>query len=189
MNRLGTSEKKQIIVAITWDYLLKTGLSEASIGDLCKETKLSQSSLYYWFENKDDIWISAGKYGVSKVVDALLKYTLAHVADIRTYFDTLLSVVDTYKHDLRLAIQITTNPVFGDRMREKAYDFQPWYEQYGEKIMEISGCTALQAEVFIYSVIAIIMDYVIWDDAEKSQMLLENLYKRIIRTIHPGEME
>ena len=65
------SEKKKAIIEATWEYLLGTGLANASIGDLCREAKLAQSSLYYWFENKDDIWISAGKYGLSKVVDAL----------------------------------------------------------------------------------------------------------------------
>ena len=82
-----TSDKKQSIITTTWEYLLKTGLSNASIGDLCREAKLAQSSLYYWFENKDDIWISAGKYGISKVVSALLDFTLKHTDDIRKYFD------------------------------------------------------------------------------------------------------
>ena len=61
MDRFDTSDKRKEIITITWDYLLKTGLSNASVGDLCREAKLAQSSLYYWFENKDDIWISAGK--------------------------------------------------------------------------------------------------------------------------------
>ena len=35
------SDKKKAIIATTWEYLLKTGLSNASIGELCKETKLA----------------------------------------------------------------------------------------------------------------------------------------------------
>ncbi len=172
-------DKKQAIIKTTWDYLLRTGLAKASIGDLCREAKLAQSSLYYWFENKDDIWISAGKYGLSKVVDALFLFTFNHTDRIREYFDTLLSEVEKYKYELRLAVQITTSPVFGGRMREKSKDFRLLYEKYGEKIMGIFGCTHHQAEVFIYSIIATVIDYVIWDDGEKTQMLLDNLYDRI----------
>ena len=183
MDRYNVSDKKKAIIVTTWDYLLKTGLGNASIGELCKETKLAQSSLYYWFENKDDIWISAGKYGISKVVDALLDFTFLHFNDIPKYFVTLLDEVEKYKVELRLAIQITTSPVFGDRMREKAHDFRLWYEKYAEKIIEIFGCTNLQAETFIYSVIAYAIDYVIWDDRDKTQMLLDNLYDRVLKVI------
>lgn len=177
------SDKKKAIISTTWEYLLKTGLANASIGDLCREAKLAQSSLYYWFENKDDIWISAGKYGLSKVVDSLFAYTLAHTNDIRGYFDTLLDEVEKYKYELRLAIQITTSPIFGNRMRNKARDFRLWYEKYASKLIKIFGCTYLQAETFIYSIIADVIDYAIWDDRDKTQMLLENLYGRTIETI------
>ncbi len=183
MDGLYVSDKRKAIIAATWEYLLRTGLSGASIGDLCREEKLAQSSLYYWFENKDDIWISAGKYGLSKVVDALMAFTLDHIDSVRKYFDTLLDEVEKYKYELRLALQITTSPVFGARMREKSKDFRLFYEIYAEKIMGIFGCTHHQAEVFIYSIIACVVDYAIWDDGEKTQMLLENLYERILEKI------
>ncbi|MBR3994613.1 MAG: TetR/AcrR family transcriptional regulator [Clostridia bacterium] len=183
MDNYDVSDKKKAIITTTWDYLLRTGLSNASIGDLCRETRLAQSSLYYWFENKDDIWISAGKYGLSKVVDALFAFTLNHTHDVRKYFDSLLAEVEKYKYELRLAIQITTSPVFGERMREKSKDFRLLYEKYVEKIIGVFGCTQHQAEVFIYSIIAAVIDYAIWDDGEKTQMLLNNLYIRIVEKI------
>ncbi len=177
------SGKRNEIITTTWNYLLRTGLANASIGDLCREAKLAQSSLYYWFENKDDIWISAGKYGISKVVDALMTFTLNHTNDIRMYFDTLLDEVEKYKYELRLAIQITTSPVYGARMREKSKDFRLWYEKYAQELISVFDCTYLQAETFIYSIIAYIIDYVIWDDGEKTQMLLDNLYDRVLKKI------
>ncbi len=183
MDSLNMSDRKKEIIETTWQYLLKMGLANASVGELCKETKLAQSSLYHWFKNKDDIWISAGKYGISKVVGALLDFTFAHTTDIRKYFDTLLNEVEKYKYELRLAIQITTSPVFGDRMRDKAMDFRLWYERYAEKLMSIFNCSHAQAETFIYSIIAYVIDYALWDDREKTQMLLENLYNRVMRNI------
>ncbi len=183
MDSYDVSDKKKAIIVTTWEYLLKTGLANASIGDLCREAKLAQSSLYYWFENKDDIWISAGKYGISKVVDALFAFTLSHTDDVRKYFDTLLHEVEKYKYELRLALQITTNPVFGKRMRDKSKDFRLLYERYAEELISIFHCTYEQAETFIYSIIAFVIDYAIWDDGEKTQMLLENLYDRILTQI------
>lgn len=178
------SDKKSEIIKITWEYLLEVGLSEASIGDLCRKTKIAQSSLYYWFKNKDDIWIAAGKYGITRVVNALFVYTLSHTDDIRKYFDTILAEVERYKYELRLALQITTSPVFGDHMREKSMDFRGMYEQFGAELIYIFGCTPEQAEIFIYSIIAYVIDYAIWDDGEKTQMLLDNLYYRTIRHLN-----
>lgn len=176
-------DKRKAIITVTWDYLLKTGLANASIGELCRVAKLPQSSLYYWFENKDDIWISAGKYGIAKVVDALISYTFEHTTDVRKYFDTFLDEVEKYKYELRLVMQITTSPVFGDRMRDKATDFRVLYEKFADKLMVAFNCTHLQAEIFIYSIIAYVIDYAVWDDREKTQMLLENLYERVLKNM------
>ncbi len=189
MDSYSASEKKKAIIKTTWEYLLETGLSGASVGELCKKTNLSQSSLYYWFENKDDIWISAGKYGISKVVEHLFSYTLTHTNNIRKYFNTLCDEVEKYKYELRLALQITTSPVFGERMRNKSKDFRLLYEEYAKKLISIFNCTYEQAEIFIYSIIAFVIDYAIWDDKDKSQMLLENLYLRIIKLIDENKIQ
>ncbi len=180
MDEADAYNRKQEIIQITWQYMMRKGLSEASVGELCRETHLAQSSLYHWFENKDDIWISAGKYGMSNVVDALLEYTTNHTDNVRQYFDTLLDEVEKYKCELRLAIQITTSPVFGKRMRDKSKDFRLWYAKYAEKLILIFHCTYVQAEIFIYSIISFVIDYAIWDDRDKTQTLLENLYNRIV---------
>ena len=175
------SVKKAEIIEATWAYLMEKGLTKASVGDLCRETNLSQSSLYYWFENKDDIWVSAGKYGLSKVVDALLTFTFDHVHDVRKYFDTLLDELEKYKYEIRLAIQITTSPVFGEVMRDTSKDFRTWYEHYARRLIETVGCTPEHAEIFIYTIISLVVDYAIWDDGDKTQMLLESLYERVMR--------
>ena len=183
MDKSPMSDRKKEIIEITWNYLLKNGLGHSSIGDLCRETGLAQSSLYHYFENKDDIWISAGKYGLSKVVNALLTFTFNHIGHIDLYFATLLDEAGKYKYELRLGVEITTSPIFGDRMREKANDFRFLYEKYAEKFISIFNCTNLQAEIFIYSVIAYVIDYAIWDDREKTQMLLDHLKERTINAL------
>ena len=120
-------DKRKAIIKTTWNYLLTTGLVKASIGELCRKEKLAQSSLYYWFESKDDLWISAGKYGLSKVVEALFDFTLDNALNIRKYFDTLLEEVEKYKHELRCVIQITISFEFGERVRKTMMQFNDSY--------------------------------------------------------------
>ena len=187
MDSYPMSDRKKEIIKTTWQYLLNHGLEHSYVGELCRETNVAQSSLYHYFENKDDIWISAGKYGMSKVVDALFDFTFNHTHDIKSFFSELLDEVEKYKYELRLGVQITTSPVFGGRMREKANDFRLLYERYAGKLMGIFGCTYLQAEIFIYSIISYVIDYAIWDDREKTQMLLDNLHTRIVRELNIGK--
>ena len=187
MDSNSMSDRKKEIIETTWQYLLNHGLEHSYVGELCRETNVAQSSLYHYFENKDDIWISAGKYGMSKVVDALFDFTFNHTHDIKSFFTELLDEVEKYKYELRLGVQITTSPVFGGRMREKANDFRLLYERYAGKLMGIFGCTYLQAEIFIYSIISYVIDYAIWDDREKTQMLLDNLHTRIVRELNIGK--
>ncbi len=173
------SNKKREIITTTWEYLLQAGLANASVGELCRKTKLSQSSLYYWFDNKDDIWISAGKYGLSKVIADLFAFTLKYTASPKEYFDILLQEIDKYKTELRCVIQITVSPAFGERMRESMKEFNGSYAEYAKQLMRIFDCTFEQAELFIYSTLSAIVDYAVWDDGEKTQMLLDNLYQRV----------
>ena len=72
-------------------------------------------------------------------------------------------------------------------MRNKAKDFRLWYEKYAGELIKIFGCTYLQAETFIYSIISYVIDYAIWDDGEKTQMLLDNLHGRIINILNTTE--
>ncbi len=183
MDMHAVSDRKQEITQKTWEYLLRTGLADASVGELCREEKISQSSLYHWFINKDDIWISAGKYGLSKVVDSLMAFTLAHTDKIQEYFATLLDEVEKYKNELRIAVQITSSPKFGSRMRDKSKDFHFFYENFAHKLMGLFNCSYLEAETFIYSILAYVLDFAIWDDRFKTQMLLDNLYDRVKRRL------
>ena len=184
MNNHPVPDRKKEILETTWNYLLKKGLTHASIGELCRETKLAQSSLYYWFDNKDDVWVSAGKFGLSRVVDALFAYTLNHTNEVQLYFDTLLDEVEKYKYDLRLAVQLTSGPTFGDSMRAESMNFRLLYEQFAHKLIDVFGCSHQLAEIFIYTIIALVIDYVLWDDREKTQMLLDNLCQRVFKALN-----
>ena len=189
MKNQNLESKKNEILEKTWNYLLRTGIYDASIGELCKEEKISQSSLYYWFKNKDDIWISAGKYGLQNVVESMFSHTLAHTSDMENYFKNLLDNVDPYKHDLRLAIQLTTSPVFGERMRLKAKDFYSIYENFGAKLLEIFDASPESVEIFIYTVLMAIVDYVVWDDRVVTQKILDNLADRSKRHLESRQQE
>jgi len=74
-------------------------------------------------------------------------------------------------------------------MREKSKDFRLLYEKFAQQLITIFGCSHTQAEIFIYSIIADVIDYALWDDRDKTQMLLDNLYKRTTNTLEKEKTE
>ena len=160
----------------SFKYLVKNGLENTSVRDLCRDMEMSTGSIYYWFENKDDIYINVVKYGISKVVGALFDMAFEKLATPDVFFDTFLDEVDKYKLEFRLIFQVTTSPVYGDRMREKSEDFKQEYEKYICRISGMLGCKPETVTPVIYMLISILVDYVVWDDREVSEMQLKDLH-------------
>ena len=161
----------------SFKYLVKNGLENTSVRDLCKEMNISYGSLYYWFDGKDDIYISVVKYGTGKVAAKLFEMAFDKMQNPKLFFDTFLEEVEKYKLELRLVFQFATSPVYGARMRERADGFKEVYEKYIQKLANIIGCTPDQIEPVIYMLISVLVDYVVWEDYEVSKMQLRFLYE------------
>lgn len=174
---------KQEFLETTFDYLVNHGLENTSVRDLCKKMKISYGSIYYWFDGKDDIYINATKYGIGKVADALFSFAAENLHDLEYFCNNFLDEVDKYKNEFRLILQVTSSPVYGDRMREKAEDFKPLYAKYTENMTGIFDCELDDMLPVIYMLISILMDYVVWEDRESSQLQLNFLYKTISKTL------
>ena len=172
-------DKKSDFIKSSFEYMVKVGLENTSVRDLCRETKISSGSMYYWFDGKDDIYISAAKYGVGYVVDEIFKYIFKSMKSIDLFFDNFISEIDKYKNELRLVFQITTSPVFGPRMREKAEDFKVIYEDYINKLGQFLGCGAEKMEPIIYMLISVTVDYVTWEDTPVTRMQLDFLKQTV----------
>ena len=167
------------ILGITFSYLVEHGLENTSIRDLCKKMKISFSSIYYWFDGKEDIFISAAKVGIRRVVDDLFKYVNATMHDLPLFFDGFLEELDKYKHELRLIFQITTSPLYGDHMRNQADGFKVIYETQIKSIASEFNFPEEEVAPIIYLLISIVVDYVIWEDIEASRLQLNYLCKRL----------
>ncbi len=157
-------------------HLVKHGLENTSVRDLCKAMGVSSGSVYYWFDNKDDVYISTVKYGISKVVDKLFRFAFDTMSDPGQFFETFLEEVDKYKPELRLIFQVTTSPVYGAEIRDKAEEFKITYEKYINKLSEMLGCKPENLTPIIYLLISVLVDYVVWEDTPVSEMQMKYLY-------------
>ncbi len=157
-------------------HLVKHGLENTSVRDLCKAMGVSSGSVYYWFDGKDDVYISAVKYGISKVADKLFEFAFDTMSNPKMFFDNFLSEIEKYKMELRLIFQVTTSPVYGDIIRNKADEFKEVYEKYINRLSNILNCSAEKLTPIIYMLISVLVDYVVWEDTPVSKLQMEYLY-------------
>lgn len=100
-----------------FDCLVLFGLERASMRDFCEATKLSTSSLYYRFENKDEIVLESAFFGLTNITKELFWAAVVKIKNYSELFDSILDNVDLRKARIRLIYQIATSPKYGAEFR------------------------------------------------------------------------
>ncbi|MGN0458444.1 MAG: TetR/AcrR family transcriptional regulator [Eubacterium sp.] len=172
------------ILDSTFNYLVKHGLENITIRELCKGTGIAQGSIYYWFSGKQDLICEAAEYGLRKVVDKIFSYVFSNMKNLRKFFDECLSEINKYKNELRFIYQMAASPVYGGKIRGKGQDLNIIYDKYVEMLALRLQCSTQKLKPLVYLFISAVLDYVVWEDTENTQMQLEFIYSVFNGTIN-----
>ena len=164
-----------------FNYLVENGFENTSIRDLCRELGLSPGSIYYLFEDKNEVFINVVRYGTGKVADRLFEFAFATMENPEVFFETFIDEVDKYKKEFRLIFQFAASTTYGDHIRDKSEGFKFVYERYIIRLSEILGAPYTEIMPIIYMIISVLSDYVLWEDYDVSKMQMDYLYQ-IIKT-------
>ena len=171
------------ILDSTFGYIVKHGLENITIRELCKGTGIAQGSIYYWFSNKQDLICEAAEYGLRKVVDKIFSYVFSNMNNLRKFFDECLSEINKYKNELRFIYQMAASPVYGGKIRGKGHDLNLIYDKYIEMLALRLQCNTQELKPLVYLFISAVLDYVVWEDTENTQMQLECIYFVLTKNI------
>lgn len=170
-----TSDKNMFLEKV-FPVLVEQGLENITIRELCKETRIVQGTLYYWFKDKTSIVCEAAQYGLKMVTDEIFEYVFASLSDLRSFFSNCLDEVSKYKKELRFVYQLAASPVYGEKIRATGKEFNLIYDKYTRRLSALLNCKEQTLKPLVYLFISAVLDYVIWDEKEKSQMQLELIY-------------
>ena len=170
-----TSDKNMFLEKV-FPVLVEQGLDNITIRELCKETRIVQGTLYYWFKDKTSIVCEAAQYGLKMVTDEIFEYVFASLNDLRSFFSNCLDEVSKYKKELRFVYQLAASPVYGEKIRATGKEFNLIYDKYTRRLSALLNCKEQTLKPLVYLFISAVLDYVIWDEKEKSQMQLELIY-------------
>ena len=170
---------KNVLSAKIFPYLVKHGLENITIRELCRGTGIVQGTLYYWFKDKTSIVCEAAQYGLKTVTDEIFEYVFASLNDLKGFFANCLDYVSKYKKELRFIYQLAASPVYGEKIRADGKELNFIYDKYTLKLSAMLGCDEQTLKPLVYLFISAVLDYVIWDEKEKSQMQLEFIYSTL----------
>ena len=176
-------DEKRILDDV-FNYLVKHGLENITIRKLCKETGVSQGSIYYWFSDKQSLICEAAEYGLRKVIDNIFSYVFSNMKNMRRFFDVCLSEINKYKNELRFIYQMGASPIYGVRIRNKRKDLNLIYDKYVEMLAVLLQRSTQELNPLVYLFISAVLDYVIWEDTENTQMQLEFIYSVLTQNIN-----
>lgn len=160
-------------------FFVDSGLENVSIRELSKGTGLAQGSLYYWFGDKTNMICECTEYGLKEVTDKIFDYVFANMTDLYSFFSGCLDEISKYKRALRFIYQMVASPVYGDKIREKAHNFNFIYDKYTKRLSGVLSCDEKILRPLVYLFISAVLDYVIWDEKEKSQLQLNFIYSAL----------
>lgn len=160
-----TTDAEEVLDKV-FTFLVKQGLENASVREICKGTGIVQGSLYYWFEDKTKIICEATKYGLEKVTDEIFKYVFSSIDDLQGFFENILDHVSIFKNELRFIYQMVASPKYGAQIRCDGKYFKSMYDQYAVELAERLGYDIDRVKPIVYLLVSAILDYAVWDDVE-----------------------
>ena len=171
------------ILEKTFNYLVKNGLENITIRELCKGTGIAQGSLYYWFDDKTNIICESTEYGFETVSGKIFEYAFSAIDDLEKFFKECMSNISLYKDELRFIYQMAASPIYGERIRAEANNYE-WYKVYSEKLSKKLGCSSDDLLPLVYLFISTILNYVIWEKKEGTADQLKFIYTSLAGKIH-----
>ncbi len=168
------------ILKAMFDCLVVNGLERTSIRDFCEATGLSTSSIYYRFNNKDEIVLESAYLGLLDITKELFWAAAIKINNFSELFDTIWSNVDLRKRHLRLIYQIATSPQYGDAFRQKTAHIADVYKTYISMLSERLKCNEEFLTPYVYLFIAVIREYIVWENKEHTEKELHYIYNKLI---------
>lgn len=173
-----TTDKSELSARI-FPYLVERGLENITIREVCRGTGIVQGTLYYWFKDKTGIVCEAAQYGLKTVTDEIFEYVFASLNDLKGFFANCLDEISKYKKELRFIYQLAASPVYGEKIRRTGKDFNFIYDKYTHRLSLLLDCDEQTLKPLVYLFISAVLDYVIWDEKEKSQLELNFIYSAL----------
>lgn len=170
-------ENRIDILQSSFDYLTKSGLENISMRDLCNGIGISIGSVYYWFENKEQLIVETAEYGLLKVSDDIFSHVLTALDDIHSSFEICMDKIEEHRDSLRYIYQLACSPVYSKLLRNMCSNLEPIYHEYAVKLSKELDMSVERALPLVYLFVSAVLDFAVWGNKEQTSVQLDYIYK------------
>lgn len=170
----------ETILKIIFDCLVRNGVENTTMRTLCDSTNLSASSLYYRFKDKDEIVLQAAYFGLNSVTKELFWVAAEKIDNFQELFVAFLKNVDAKKRSIRLIYQVLASPKYGKKFKSMTHSGPAVIYKYAGMLSERLNCSTEELMPYVELTIAVIREYVIWEDSEHARQNLKFIYDKCL---------
>ena len=181
INEINTNDKiiesDNNILEILYNKLIETGTIDVSIRDLCKETGLSMGSLYYWFDNKDDLIVKTAEYGLQKILDAVALSATVSNDSMEQMFESWIETFPLYMKSFSFIHQVASDPKYSRMMNDMVSNSIVAYDKILKDMSSRFSADSDTTKAGAWLLYSSMLCYAIWGDKERFDLSLDYLRK------------
>ena len=171
-------KKKEIIEICLQEFLVK-GLEKTSVRDLCKVIVINGSTLYYYFDSKDNVIIECIKHEI-EVIDTIIQSAVK--SKLPTVTDFLKRIFEEFTKiggGIRFIAQVFASPNHFKSCRSEVAALHKRYDNYAKQICDYYNISFEMFRPMFYIYLTIIYDYLIKGDEEYFKMQTDAVFEGV----------
>lgn len=177
---MGIINTNEEVLKQIFDCLVQNGVENTSMRAISGATKLSASSLYYHFKNKDEMILGASFFGLNSITKELFWVAAEKIDNFQELFIALLNNVDARKRSIRLIYQVLASPKYGKKFKNMTHATPIAIYKYTEMLSGRLKCSTEDLMPYAGLTIAVIREYAIWGNRDKTRQKLKFIYDKCL---------
>lgn len=175
------NEKKQEIMEKCFECYAENGLNGTGIKALAKACGFTQTNLYGYFENLDDLIIQSTAYCMAKVEDDFMKKAPTDPGDVMRFIEEIpYWMAKEHGKKYRLMYQVYTHPKYIEHGRKFFEGVNGRYTEYAKRLEPKIGIpyTTITSLIFIF--VRACVHYAMFEDEYYLKAQMEVLKQGVI---------
>lgn len=164
---------------IFFDCMVANGIEKTSMRNFSEASGLSISSIYYRFEDKDELIMETAYWGLGTIVKEIFWIAVLKIENYDELFSSVFKNIELRKNRLRLIYQLATSPMYGERFLKKSYHIADIYDAYIEMMAKRLKCSPKDVEPYVRLFIAATREYILWGDSALANQQFTFIYEAL----------
>ncbi len=173
------AERKEQMLETMLDIYVRNGLENTSMRNIASALEIGVSSLYAYFDSKENIVIETAKYYMGQLENTF-KDEFEHLSpDLKAEIDMIYTLLVREKERIRFIYQVVSSPLYGERGRRELEKIYTKYFKFSDSFAKFYNISKDGFEEVFMLFIATIHDFCIWDNEKYANKKLKYIYHLI----------